>query len=344
MSFFEQSAWAIAITFVLSVSFTFLLVKSNQRMQKRRQPTKQPKVPEVGGIAIFISFWVGFFMLFPMLLFNSSQWSIFLASSCILLTGILDDRFNLKPYQKSVGIFIAANIIYFSAGIEFSSALLPQIQPEIFEVLSYVLTIAWIYFVTNAINLLDGLDGLASSVSLTSLMTLAVTTYFFSLSVRMALLMMLVLLATAILGFLPFNWKPAHIYLGDTGALFIGFMYATLTVSNLKNATFFSLIVPIIVYIVPLFDTSYAIFRRWMTGQSIIQRDEDHIHHRLMRLGLSETQVVMLMIGITLLFSVLAILSHYFAAGRPFILLVVFLIIAAMFLVMYLLPDQNSKK
>lgn len=343
MNFFSQSVWAVLGTSVLSAALTFALVKVSQQIQKRRQPGAVLKVPELGGIAIFISFWAGFFMLFPMLLFNSSQWSIFIASGVILLTGMLDDRFVLKPYQKSLGILLAANIIYFSAGIEFSSALLPEIHPEVFEVISYCLTIAWIYFVSNAINLLDGMDGLASSISLTSLLTLAITTYFFSLSIRMALLLMLILLAAAILGFLPFNWHPARIYLGDTGALFIGFMYATLTVSNLKNATFFSLFVPIILYMVPLFDTSYAIFRRFMSGQSIVSRDEDHVHHRLLRIGLSETQVVLLMIGIALVFSGLAILSHLFPTSRNYILVIMLVMVAVMFFAMYQLSDRSKK-
>ena len=341
MSFLMSSGYVLLATAFFSAALTFLLIKLDRK--KHQAVVGKHRVPPLGGLAIFISFWSGFFYLFPTLLFNSSQWMMFIASSVILLTGVIDDSVVLKPYQKSIGILLAANIVYFMADIEFSTALLPTISPEIFNILSYVLTILWIYFVTNAINLLDGLDGLASSVSIVSLLTLAITTYFFSLSIRIAFLMMLLLLAAAILGFLPFNWYKAKVYLGDTGALFIGFMYATLTVTNLKNASFFSLIVPIILYIVPLFDTAYAIFRRLMTGRSMIERDEDHVHHRLLRLGMSEPSVVIIMLGVTLVFSILAILSHVYPHWRTHILGIAIVIIIAMFISMIKLSDTPKK-
>lgn len=341
MGFLVNNGFILLATALLSATLSFLLIKLHQ--SDRMTVIGKHTVPPLGGIAIFISFWSSFFYLFPSLLFNSSQWMLFIASSVILITGIIDDFVVLKPYQKSIGILLAANIVYFMADIEFSTALLPVISPDVFNVLSYILTIMWIYFVTNAINLLDGLDGLASSVSIVSLLTLAITTYFFSLSIRIAFLMMLLLLAAAMLGFLPFNWYKAKIYLGDTGALFIGFMYATLTVTNLKNASFFSMIVPIILYIVPLFDTSYAIFRRLMTGRSMIERDEDHVHHRLLRLGMSEPGVVIVMLGITLIFSILAILSHAFPHWRNHILGLAIVMIIIMFISMIRLSDTPKK-
>lgn len=341
MSFLMSNGSVFLTTALFSAALTFLLIKLHQ--SKRMIVIGKHTVPPLGGLAIFISFWSGFFYLFPTLLFNSSQWMLFIASSVILLTGIIDDFVVLKPYQKSIGILLAANIVYFMADIEFSTALLPAISPDVFNILSYVLTIMWIYFVTNAINLLDGLDGLASSVSIVSLLTLAITTYFFSLSIRIAFLTMLVLLAAAMLGFLPFNWYKAKIYLGDTGALFIGFMYATLTVTNLKNASFFSMIVPIILYIVPLFDTSYAIFRRLMTGRSMIERDEDHVHHRLLRLGMSEPRVVIIMLGVTSIFSTLAILSHAYPHWRNYILGLAIVIVVLMFITMIRLSDTPKK-
>lgn len=272
--------------------------------------------------------------MFPVLLFNSPQWNIFLASAIVLLTGIIDDYFELKPWQKTLGILIAANVIYFYTDVAFSSVLIAEVPAWLFDSLAYVLTIAWIYFVTNAMNLLDGLDGLVSSVATTSLVTLTVMIYISSLSIRLTLIMMLVLLAASILGFLPFNWFPAKIYLGDTGALFIGFMFATLTVYNLKNISIFSLIVPILFYAVPLFDTSYAIVRRFLNGQSMVERDEDHLHHRLLRQGFTVPQIVILMIGITLVFSVFAIFSQLyhqfrwvfiFLSGGLIVLLTVFM-------------------
>lgn len=302
--------WNILLTFIASFCITFILAKI--------LPSKDGKPPNYGGTAVFASFWLGFFTMFPVLLFTSPQWNIFLASSIVLITGIIDDYFELKPWQKTLGILIAANVIYFYTDVAFSSILIADVPVWLFDTLAYVLTIGWIYFVTNAMNLLDGLDGLVSSVSTTSLITLTIMTYISSLSIRLTFIMMLVLLAAAILGFLPFNWHPAKIYLGDTGALFIGFMFATLTVYNLKNVSVFSLIVPILFYAVPLFDTSYAIIRRFLTGRSMVEKDEDHLHHRLLRQGFTVPEIVLLMIAITIVFSVFAIFSQLYHQLRWF--------------------------
>ena len=300
------------VVFSFGLTFVFWKYQTNKDIGNH---------PSYGGIPIFISFWLGFFILFPSLLFNSSQWYIFLSSLVILLTGILDDYYVLKPWQKSVGILIAANMVYFLTEVEFSTVFLPAVHPYIFLIMSYLLTITWIYFVTNAVNLMDGIDGLAGSVTLTSLLILAVTTVLFSSSIRLAFLLMLLFLILSILGFLPLNWSPAKIYLGDTGALFIGFMYASLSVTNLKNASFYTMILPIFVYVVPLFDTSYAIFRRLISGKSIVQKDQDHVHHRLTRLGFSNAKIVILMVGITIIFAVLAIAAQQFRTYRLWIMI-----------------------
>lgn len=300
-------------TLLSSSLLTYLLWKYLRHSNKEHPPT-------FGGLAIFISFWTGFFALFPALIGHTSQSYIFLSSLTILITGMFDDYLVLKPWQKSLGILLAANMVYFLTEVEFSSILLPNLSPLFFRIISYILTILWIYFVTNAVNLLDGVDGLAGSVSLTSLFILALTSLLFSSSIRLAFLMLLLLLFLAILGFLPFNWSPARIYLGDTGALFIGFMYAALSVTHLKNASFFTMILPIFVYVVPLFDTSYAIFRRLLTGQSIVQRDQDHVHHRLTRLGYSNPKIVGIMVGITIVFAILAISAQQFRAYRSWIM------------------------
>ena len=322
----QLGGWSILLTLISSLFFTWILVRT---LAKKGLPP-----PAFGGIAVFCSFWLGFFVMFPTLIIHSPQWNMFLASVIVLLTGIVDDYFELKPWQKSVGILLAANMIYFMTDVSFSSLLIAGVPTWLFDILAYVLTIGWIFFVTNAINLLDGLDGLVSSVSVTSLITLTIMFYLSSFSIRLSFIMMLVLLATAIIGFLPFNWYPAKIYLGDTGALFIGFMFASLTVNNLKNVSLFSLIIPILFYAVPLFDTSYAIIRRVLSGQSMMEKDEDHIHHRLLRYNFSVVQIVSLMIFISIVFSIIAILSQLYLQYRWFLVVLSFFLIVLLTLFM----------
>lgn len=339
MNFMVQGGLIGIFTLGLSALLTFALTKLLSRSRKKGLWT----IPGFGGIAVFISFWTSFFVLFPSLLIGSSQTYLFLASFVVLVTGILDDKFELRPWQKSLGILIAAHIVFFLARVEFSTVFLPKVSPWLFFILSYLLTILWIYFVTNAVNLMDGIDGLAGTVTMVSLLSMALTTFIFALSIRMAIFMMLILLALAILGFLPFNWAPAKIYLGDTGALFIGFMYASLTVSNLKNASFFTMILPVFVCAVPLFDTSYAIFRRLFTGQSIVAKDQEHIHHRLTRWGLSSPQIVGMMVGVTIIFAVLATVAQQYPAYRLWVMGITVLVVGLLTYFMYNIGRNRPK-
>ncbi|MDO4431802.1 MAG: MraY family glycosyltransferase [Aerococcaceae bacterium] len=303
----------------------------------------RPKVPALGGVALFISFWVGIYLLLPTLGWTRWMSAVLIGSIIIVVTGLFDDAVELSPLQKSFGILLAANVIYFMGNITFSSQLLPHLAKDWFHVIAYMATMCWIYFVTNAVNLLDGLDGLASSVSLVSLVTLVGISYAFSRSLQVAMFMMMLVLIAAILGFLPYNWYRAKIYLGDTGALFIGFMYAVLTVSGLKNATFFALLVPIMLYVVPIFDTGYAMVRRLLTGKPVAQADNEHVHHRLLRLGIPETQVVWVMIGVTLLFSVLAVLTHIYPEWRAILLSVIIGLVAGLIIGMWQLAKWLNK-
>lgn len=326
--------WISLLTFILSLLLTWGL--------KTALKPRKKKVPEFGGISIFLSFWTGFFVLFPDLLWHSSQWMIFVASSIVLITGIIDDCFVLSAWKKSVGLLLAANVIYFLTDIQLATVFLPEMNPMLFAILTYILTIIWIYFVTNAVNLLDGVDGLASSVSAMSLLILTVTTVLFSGTIRAPFIGMLILLMMAILGFLPFNLPPAKIYLGDTGALFVGFMYASLGVSNLKNAAIFTMIVPVLMYAVPLFDSSYAIFRRILTGQSIVSKDQEHLHHRLLRSGFTTRQIILGMLAMTLVFGFLAILGQLFREWRWLIIFILLVIVLVWSYVMYRLGKKNS--
>ncbi|MBD3949762.1 undecaprenyl/decaprenyl-phosphate alpha-N-acetylglucosaminyl 1-phosphate transferase [Aerococcaceae bacterium zg-1292] len=294
-----------------------------------------------GGVAIYLAFWLGSILTMPYLLTNPNQLWLLVASTIVIIVGIVDDALELRPWQKTVGILIAANVLYFKAGIEFSSALVPNIDPNLFQILSYLATMLWIFGVTNAINLIDGVDGLASSVTIVSLVTLTITTYFFSLSIRMSFLMMLLLLIASIIGFLPFNWAPASIYLGDTGALFIGFMYAALSVSNLKSASLYSLLVPVLIYLVPIFDASYAMLRRLLTKQAIGQADQEHLHHRLLRFGFSKKQVVYAMISFAFIFSIIAIASHIWPKLRFVWLFIALLVVIGLIRLMYHLSKKE---
>lgn len=303
------------------------------------------RIPTSGGIAIFIGFWLIVFIRLGDLMFTQQYLGIFLASLIVLITGLLDDCYELSPIQKMLGLFVASNVVFFVSNVTFSTTLLPHASPLVYQMLEYLFTIGWLLLVCNAINLIDGLDGLATSTMVISLFALVFITINFSLSIQLVLTTMLLTLLGALLGFLPFNWSPAKIYLGDTGALFIGFMYGVLTVSQLKNASFYSLFLPMILYAVPLFDTAFAIIRRLIKRQKITEGDNQHIHHRLLHLGLKEWQVVLIMNVITIAFSGLAILTQLFREWRQVILMVIILMMISLAAwVLYISYKQRNNK
>lgn len=222
---------------------------------------------------------------------------------------MIDDILELKPRQKMFGIFVASLVVYFLAEIKVRELSLPFFGHIQLGWWSFPLTIFWILALTNAVNLIDGLDGLATGVTLISLVTMGIVGFFFLKSWQHYVPIMCIMLAACLLGFLPYNFHPAKIFLGDTGALYIGFMISVLSLKGLKNVTFVSLLVPILILGVPITDTVYAMIRRKLNKKNISQADKHHLHHQLMRMGLTHRQTVLAIYGISLIFSFVSLLS-----------------------------------
>lgn len=194
-----------------------------------------------------------------------------------------------------------------------------------FGYLSIPLTIIWIVGITNAINLIDGLDGLAAGVSSIALITIS----------GMALIMgngyvtaiaSLVLAST--LGFLFYNFHPAKIFMGDTGALFLGYMISVLSLLGFKNVTMISLIVPIIILGVPISDTFFATIRRIVHKKPLSAPDKSHLHHCLLRLGFTHRQTVLMIYAMAAFFGLMAIIfSQAKLIGGFFLILVLLILI-----------------
>ncbi|RLQ49520.1 putative undecaprenyl-phosphate N-acetylglucosaminyl 1-phosphate transferase [Listeria monocytogenes] len=193
-----------------------------------------------------------------------------------------------------------------------------------FGVLSIPLTIIWIVAITNAINLIDGLDGLAAGVSTIALLTILGMAFIMGDAL---VIMIASVLIAGTLGFLPYNFNPAKIFMGDTGALFLGFIISVLSVMGFKNVTFISLIVPILILGVPISDTLFAIIRRMVTKQPIAMADKSHLHHCLLRLGFTHRQTVILIYAIAALFSLFAFIFTMSTLWGSMILIGVLLVL-----------------
>ena len=274
----------------------------------KRRVNKKP-MPTLGGLGIFVTFNIGVFILLREQFPTHEAFSVLLGSSVIVLTGIIDDIMELKPRQKMFGIFIGSLVIYFLAGIKMSVLNLPFLNKQInLGWWSLPITIFWILALTNAVDLIDGLDGLADGVSMISLTTMGIVGYFFLHTGQLYIPISCFMLAACLLGFLPYNFHPAKMFLGDTGALYIGFMIAVFSLKGLKNVTFISMLVPVTILGVPITDTIYAMIRRKLNNQPVSQADKHHLHHQLMKMGLTHRQAVLALYGISLIFSFISLL------------------------------------
>ena len=298
-------------------------------------------MPRLGGLAIYCAFIIAFFFLKIMTGFESDYaYTILLAATIIVITGVIDDMREISAKAKMLGQFIAACLVVFVADIQIDFINLPFEGVLNFGWLSYPLTIIWIIGITNAVNLIDGLDGLAAGVSTIALATLAIMAMLMGNGIVIA---MASILAAAALGFLIFNFHPAKIFMGDTGALFLGFMISVLALLGFKNFTVISFIIPVIILGVPISDTFFAIVRRLREKKKWSDPDKSHLHHRLLALGFSHRQTVLVIYAIAAMFGVAAIV---FSMAKVWgaILLIAVLIVAIELLVEVIgLAGKNYK-
>ncbi|MFC6324249.1 glycosyltransferase family 4 protein [Companilactobacillus baiquanensis] len=300
------------LTMILSAAITPFVVKLAYILgavdnPNARRVNKKP-MPTMGGLAIFIAFTFSTFVLLRNQFPSHELFSVFLAECIIILTGIIDDIRELSPKAKMGGIFAASLVIYFLAGIKMNEVVLPIFGAFKLGWWSFPITIIWILAITNAVNLIDGLDGLATGVSIIALFTMGIVGYFFLNMTNVYVSIWIFAMVASLLGFLPHNFHPASIFLGDTGALFIGFMIAVFSLKGLKNVTFITMLIPVVILGVPITDTVYAMLRRFLNKKPITQADKHHLHHRLMQLGLSHRQTVLVIYGLALVFAFISLL------------------------------------
>ena len=207
--------------------------------------------------------------------------------------------------------------------------------------LSIPLTIFWVVGITNTLNLIDGLDGLAAGVA-----TIASLSFVFVANKFNYIPIMIIssIVAGACIGFLPYNFNPAKIFMGDTGALFLGFILAALSIEGvMKSVATIAVITPIIILGVPIFDTTFAIFRRLLNGKSIAEADNGHLHHRLLRMGYSQKKTVLILYFISAVFGLSAILIAKANSKRAVIMaMVVFVVTILLALKMGLISTKRE--
>lgn len=255
-----------------------------------RKIHKEP-IPRLGGIAI----WLGFMMALAFIcLFQwhkelgSALPGVLAGGAIMFVLGLLDDLFTLSPYFK-LGIQFLAAIIALALGVQINTLDLPGAQLLILNALSFPLTIIWLVALSNAMNFIDGIDGLAAGVTVISALTLTVVALF---THQPSSALLASLLAGASLGFLVFNFHPAKIFMGDSGALFCGFVLASIAVTGVLKTKVVVMMLPMFVLSVPILDITFSVMRRLLKGQNPFLPDANHIHHQLLKAGMSQVKTV----------------------------------------------------
>ncbi len=308
--------------FAFSLIISFVATRDVRDLANRRGWVSEPRdgrhvhqnpLPRLGGVAIFLAFsisltvWLGLSLVFPRLVQGLAPVTllrIYVPACLIFCLGIYDDLHGAGPYLKFSVQAVAAAML-FAGGMRvldlpllFRSSSLPWF-------LGLPLTVLWVVAVTNAFNLIDGLDGLAAGSALFSTLV-----FFVCALVNHSWLgsLMSVTLAGAILGFLRFNFNPATIFLGDSGSLFIGFMLSALALEGQQKApTFVAIAIPVVSFGLPILETLLSILRRLISGRPIFTADREHIHHKLLQMGFSHRQVVIVLYAVSAVFAMLSL-------------------------------------
>lgn len=257
-------------------------------------------MPRMGGIAIVLGFMITLLVITPFVpLLNWRQFfGVSAGAFIIFILGFFDDIYDLNAKFKLV-LQIVAALLVSSSGIKIQFVTWPFLDNSLISLQPFAtpLTIIWIVGVTNAVNLIDGLDGLAAGVSsIASICLMALSIH----SGHPLALMLTATLAGSCLGFLPYNFNPATTFMGDTGSTFLGFILAVTSILGLlKSYTFATIFIAVLVLGLPIFDTAFAILRRFINGKPIMEADRGHLHHRLMDKGYSQKQAVVTLYGIS---------------------------------------------
>lgn len=327
----------IYIAFLIAVSVAFLITPLVIKLAHKVGAIDVPKdnrrvhtvpIPRLGGVAIFIAFLIAVLVTFKL---DTRLIGVLIGAAMMVTMGYFDD---IKPLSAKVKLLVQ---IIAAAIVIYSGVLITRVTNPMYYLTddaaryiflgnwSYPLTLVWIVGITNAINFIDGLDGLAAGISTISALTLAAVALLLK---QEYIAVLAATLAGATIGFLPYNFNPAKIFMGDTGSLFLGYMLSVMSIMGvLKSAAALSILVPVFAIGLPIFDTFMAIVRRSLSGKSVMEADKGHLHHKLLDIGLSQRQAVLTLYSISAVlgFSAVALVEATFKIAAILVLAVFFL-------------------
>ena len=336
------------ISYLLGVFIVPFVIDWSQReglvdVPNERKIHKAP-ISRLGGIAIWLSTMLTF--LFLVLLsyypYGSLLSGILLGGSLMFLLGLIDDIYNLDAKFKLVIQLSIATIVYL-LGVKIDTLFNPFGNAINLGVFSYPITILWIVGISNAVNFIDGVDGLAGSVIAVDSVALALVAVAMTPAQPITALIAFIL-AGSMLAFLTFNFNPAKIFMGDSGALFSGFLLATLSIAGVMKGATLAILLPFLVLAVPIMDITYSSLRRIMKGTSPFVADAEHIHHKLLKAGFSQKKTVAILTSVAIVGGAIAtyfsgIIKHYFI----YIGVLIFIMIILSIISILTKPSENKE-
>lgn len=319
----------VLVTFITSLVLVPIIKRIAIHVGAMDMPNKRKvhtvPMPRLGGLAIYLSFLLGY-MLYGEI--STQMISILIGSFLLILVGICDDVKPIKARYKLIVQILAACVVVFYGKLYFNEISFLGLKFYFNPFVNKCLSVFFIIAITNAINLIDGLDGLAGGISSIYFLTIAIIAFILNHLGGLDIILALIMLG-ATLGFLVHNFPPAKIFMGDTGSMFLGFMISVIALLGYKVATITSLVVPVLILAIPIFDTVFAIFRRILKGQNIGVADKDHFHHQLLKMKYSQTASILIIYAIDIAFAAVSILfvlgDNQVAIGIYIILMVLLL-------------------
>lgn len=305
IKFSQAHIIGMVISYLLGVFIVPLVIGMSKKqglvdVPNERKIHSKP-ISRLGGIAIWSSTILTFFALIVLSYYPSGSLlsGILLGSSLMFLLGLIDDIYQLDAKFKFLIQFLIASVVFF-LGIKIDTIFTLELP----SILSYIITVLWLVGISNAVNFIDGVDGLAGSVITISAVTLGLISTSIAPDAVSALIAFI--LAGAVLAFLTFNFNPAKIFMGDSGALFCGFLLATLSITGVMEGSPIGIIVPMFILAIPILDITFSSTRRILKGVSPFKADSEHIHHKLLQAGFSQNKTVLTLVSIALGFGAIA--------------------------------------
>jgi UDP-GlcNAc:undecaprenyl-phosphate GlcNAc-1-phosphate transferase len=304
-------------------SFSFKIGAVDVPKDGRRMHDKP--IATCGGLAIFYGFFVSVICFSQWQADGALNWpliGVLTGSAAITLLGVFDDV-KPRPALLKLAVQIAAALVPVLLGVRMNAIANPFNSGVLYPLplwMSVTLSVIWIVGVTNAVNLIDGLDGLAVGVSSIAAVAL-LSMLLLKQDTTITLLVMAAALAGGCFGFLPYNFNPAKIFMGDAGATFLGFVLACISIQG-PFKIYVAFTVPLLILGLPIFDTLFAIIRRLAKGKPIMAPDRGHLHHRLIDKGFSHKTVVIILYGLSAMLAISGLALLFAGLSQALILII----------------------